>query len=244
MNLVKTKSQFKYSIFRITNFCKQELLAFGVLLISNSYFSQSFTQEEKKVFLSEKVVFFGYDFSHFKLAEIKRLHEPNQKKYIPDWIDFLNQRRDERSYEKRLQKYEVVFDFDYTLESMRKYDESEMIVISKHILHRESLQTIIDSVWSKKHTYGIGFITIVECFEKQSKTASAYFVFFDILSKEILMVDYYARKGADGYGMKNYWGTGMSEIITHYLADVYEKNLKRFNRGKTRKKPSKYEIVN
>ena len=218
-----------------------------MLIVFGSIFqihSQKFTSAEQKVFLSDKIVFFGYDFSQFKLAEIKRLHEPNQKKYIPDWIDFLNQRRNEESYEKRLRKDKVIFDFDYTLESMRNYNESEMIVISKHILNKDSLQSIIDSVWSKKHTYGVGFIVVVECFEKQTKKASAYFVFFDILSKKILMVDYYARKGADGYGMANFWGTGMSEIITHYLADVYEKNLKRYNHGKNRKNPSKYELVN
>lgn len=53
--------------------------------------------------------------------------------------------------------------------------------------------------------------------------------FFDIATKKVLMSDYFSAREADGYGMINYWGTGLNATFGKYISDVYRKKLRQAN---------------
>ena len=82
------------------------------------------------------------------------------------------------------------------------------------------------SNYQVKQQEGIGFVVIVECFEKVTKTSSAYFTFFDIATKKIIMSTYYETARAGGTGLTNFWGSGLNETFYYYLDEVYKKQLK------------------
>ncbi len=184
------------------------------------------------VYNSKELIFYGYDFSHFKLAEAKRLNDEKIKVAIPQWIDFVNQRKNEGTLQKMFKKEKVKFDFDYTLNIIKTINETELASIIKNTISADSIQTIINN-YPIKEKEGIGFVIIVECFEKNKERSTAYFTFFDLATKKVLLSDYFGSNDADGYGLANHWGVGLNTLFTKYSADIYRKNLKKSNKNQT-----------
>ncbi len=201
------------------------IIFFSLAFFSINAFGQKTYTTEKDVFDSKEIVFYGYDYSHFKLAEIKRLIDGNIKKYIPAWISFLNEHTNELDLQKRFKKDKVTFNFDYTTNLIKTLNEDELVAAKKHIISPDSIQSFISS-YDIKEKEGIGFVVIIECFEKDKKKCTAYFTFFDIATKKVIMTDYFGANEADGYGLINYWGVGLNATFGKYIADVYRKKLR------------------
>ena len=70
----------------------------------------------------------------------------------------------------------------------------------------------------------------VDCFYKPKKNSALTFVFFDIATKQVLLIDKYDANEADGYGLPHFWAQSCSVTITKYLVDVYKQNKKKFNK--------------
>ncbi len=196
------------------------------MLFSINSFGQKVFTTKKDISDAKEIIFFGYDFSHFKLAEAKRLNKnENISVYPPAWVGFLNKMKDEAYYADKLKTKKVVFDFDHTTEVMKNLKDDDLISITKNVIHPDSIQNIVNS-FQFKQKEGIGFLIVVECFEKQTKTSSAYFTFFDIATKKIIMSNNYATSHAAGTGLTSYWGAGLNETIFTYLDEKYKKHLK------------------
>lgn len=72
-----------------------------ILLILNSlfFFSQETTIAD--VYKTNKVYYYGYDFTHFKLVEPKRIEEGKAiKNAIYEWIGYWNEKLTENNYRK------------------------------------------------------------------------------------------------------------------------------------------------
>lgn len=200
----------------------------ALVVVSTTAFGQKSYTSEKDVFEAKDVVFYGYDFSHFKLAEAKRIFENNNvKKLIPAWIEYVNSHNSNVSLQRNLKKDIVTLNFDYTLDLIKNINEDGLVVVVKHTIPLDSIQSIV-SRYAVKEKEGVGFVVIVECFEKVKEKASAYFTFFDIATKKVLMSDYYVANDADGYGMVNHWGVGLRVTVAKYFARVYKKKWKEF----------------
>jgi hypothetical protein len=217
----------------------------GIFYLLNSSFficfSQEFTVDESHVFMSKEITFYGYDFTNLKLVEPERLNEPNLERHIPFWIDFLNERRTEKTYASHFKKDKFTFDFNFTQKKASEINGEDLVVLKKQNIDKSAIQGILNN-YSLNEKEGIGFVVLIECFEKQNKTASAYFVFFDIKTKKILMSDYYFRNEADGYGLGNYWGQAVHAIIGHYIDEIYRPNLKNYLKGKPKVKLTKWSM--
>lgn len=190
-------------------------------------FGQKTNTTDKDVFKSQEIIFYGYDYSHFKLAEAKRLTDGNIKKYIPAWIDFLNGKINEKDLENSLKKEKVTFNFDYTMSLIKPIKEDDLVTITKHSISSDSIQSIISN-YQLKEKDGIGFVVIPECFEKNKNRCTAYFTFFDIATKKIIMSDYFGSNDADGKGLTDFWGHGLHATFAKYLADVYKNKFKAY----------------
>lgn len=192
-----------------------------------SSFGQKVYSTKKDISDAKQITFFGYDFSHFKLAEAKRLNE-NEKisVYPPAWVGYLNKLKDEAYYAEKLKTKKVIFDFEHTAEVMKNLKDDELISLLKNVIPPDSIQNIINR-FQFKEKEGIGFLIIVECFEKRTKTSSAYFTFFDIATKKIIMSNNYATSFASGIGLTSFWGFGFNETIFTYLNERYKKDLKK-----------------
>lgn len=147
------------------------------LLICFFTLNIAYTQDNAKVYQTPEIIFYGYDFSHFKLNEPKRLYDNNIKKLIPGWIGFLNEHTNEIDLQKRFKKSKVTFDFDYTLAKVDSLDETKLVSVMKHTISKDSIQSYISN-YNIKQKEGIGFVVILESFEKINDKCYAYFVFF------------------------------------------------------------------
>jgi hypothetical protein len=202
---------------------KQQLL-FIIILFHLTSFGQTAQPTKKDLKDCKEIIFYGYDFSHFKLAEAKRM-EKDISKYIPAWIRILNKFHDEKYLAKKLQKDKVIFDFEYTGGLIKKLDKNSLVSISKHIIPSDSVQSIINS-YQLTQQDGIGFVVIVECFDKAAEKSTAYFTFFDIASKKIIMSSYFGIGHAIGFGLSEHWGTSLENTFYYYLDEGYKKELK------------------
>ena len=200
---------------------------FFTIAIFSSFlsFGQKIYSSEKDVFDANEIVFYGYDFSHFKLADAKRFNNIKVKAFIPAWIGYLNKYEDEETLTKRLKKNKVTFDFDYTTNIIKTLKNEDLVSILKGSLSPDSIQNII-SRYELKQKEGIGFVLIVECFEKTNETSTVYFTFFDIATRKVLISDYFGYNQPSENGLTRYWGNGLATTFYRYLDKVYGKKDK------------------
>lgn len=204
----------------------KNLALIGLLIYTVTCFGQDTYLSERKVYDAKEITFYGYDFSHFKLADANYLTDGGGvKKYIGSWIAFYTEHSNKKDLQSRFHKENFVFEFGYTTKIIQNLVEDNLVSITKNTLPPDSIQNIINK-YEINENEGIGFVVIIECFNKSNKTASAYFTFFDIATKKILMSDLYGVDKADGYGMSNYWGVGLNSTFAHYSGRIYRERYK------------------
>ena len=205
-------------------------LLIGILLLYQNFgFAQRVYSTKHDISEAQEIVFFGYDFGHFKLFEPKRLMEDGIKKNIPLWIDYLSAKEDEDFLKKKMRKNKIIFDFKYLTDIYHSLPESGLVSLSKCTIPVDSIQSIINN-YQTSQKEGIGLTIIVECFNKKIDASSAYFTFFDISTKKILMTDHYSTSNhASGLGLSTYWGRAFEATVYAYFDEEYKKNLKKNN---------------
>lgn len=130
---------------------------------SNCQIVYSSKQDISKI---EEIIFFGYDFSHFRLTEPKRIYQSDIKKNIPLWIEYLHAKETEGFLKKKMKKSKIVFDFTYITQVFQTLSDSGLVSINKYSISADSIQSIISN-YKVSQTEGIGMTIIVECFDKK-----------------------------------------------------------------------------
>jgi len=204
---------------------KNIFLIFAILSSSLSKAQHNYlTREDIKD--AKQIIFFGYDFSHFKLADAKRINDKTITSFPPAWVGYLNKLKNEGYYADKLDTKKVIFHFSYAEIIIRNLKNEDIASLTKQPIPIDSIQPIINR-YQTHFNEGIGFTIIVEYFDKMSNTSSAYFTFFDIASKKIIMNrNYSTSNNTQGYGMTKYWGNSLSETIFNYFERFYKKDLK------------------
>lgn len=95
-----------------------------ISLISISY-SQKENTSEKDVYDAREIIFYGYDYTHFRLADAKRMDQ-DIKKYVFVWIGFCQEHITEKKLPSWLDKDKVTFNFDPTLAMNKKLNSDDL----------------------------------------------------------------------------------------------------------------------
>ena len=162
---------------------------------------------------------------HFKLADAKRINDKTITSFPPAWVGYLNKLKNEGYFADKLDTKKVIFDFSYAEIVIRNLKNEDIASLTRQPIPNDSIQLIINR-YQTHFNEGIGFTIIVEYFDKMSNTSSAYFTFFDIASKKIIMNrNYSTSNNTQGYGMTKYWGNSLSETIFNYFERFYKKDL-------------------
>ncbi len=199
------------------------------LLTSLSTFSQNNTFND--VLKASKVYFYGYDFTHFKFVEPKRMGQDAQiKGLIFEIIQLLNDKKTEKYYNNFFKKDTVIMNEEIVNALNFKIKAENILDFMKHSIPKDSLQTIINQYDTKGKT-GIGFVQIIECFYRQKKETSVWYVFFDIATKKIIDAYETFNTDADSYhGLATYWEVGVSYGMGVYYAEHYKPAIKEFKK--------------
>lgn len=201
--------------------------------------AQTVYTSKKDVAAAKEIIFYGYDFRYFRLADPKRLEAYDTddpagikvplnnklKAYASAWVGYLLDKITNKEFARDLKKSKVTFDFDYTLQGIRELSDSDHITPVKTSIPPDSIQTILNN-YQVKQKEGIGFTVIVNCFNKETETSSAYFVFFDIATKKVLMSNYYRTNHANGIGLTKHWGYGFYRTVNAYIGEEYRVRIK------------------
>lgn len=209
------------------------LLPVALFLYANSVFSQDLSESEKKALTAQEVVFYGFDFSNFKLANAKKIGD-DLHKFLGGWELYCLSEISPKTLTRYLRKDSLILNLGKAHSVNERVEPTEIAVALRHSISQETVGEII-SKYGGPDEQGIGFIIIMECFEKYTYTTSGYFVFFDIATKKILMSDRASTIEVGRYGMTHYWGTGMVFLIKNYIDEIYLKKMARLKKERKRK---------
>jgi len=191
------------------------------LLQLNASFGQKNYTTAQDVYQSDELTFYGYDFSHLKLAETKRLNEDFSQQIIL-WTSFCQQHITDEKLAAWFRKEKVTSNITPTIGLAKNINGKEVVTYAKNIVPQDSLQSYINR-YSLIEKEGVGLAVILECFDKVTNKTSGYFTFFDIASKKILISDYFIGKEVDGYGLTNYWGISIVGTTKNYASSYRDK---------------------
>ena len=203
-----------------------------LLLLFNPAYSQKKTYED--IFKERSIYVFGYDFSRFKFVEPKRSDQGKEiKENIYGWVGWMNEHYTTKTFKGWFRKDTAIFSFNAINKINQEINPASIVAQEfesrqRYVLPKESLQEMVNK-YELTEKEGLGFVCIIESFYKPKNEVSAYFVFFDIATKQILDATRFVNRDADGYGLVRYWGTGLGITFKEYFSNVYKKNNKKYN---------------
>lgn len=194
---------------------KVVLTIFTLTFLFTTSHSQEKNNEEKKIYEAKEIIFYGYDYTHFKIADAKRMDE-DIKKFVFIWIGFCEEHITQKKLQNWLGKDKIDWNFDPTIALNKKLKSEDLGTPTKHSISKDSIQSYINE-YNLREKEGIGFVINFECFDNAKKTVSAYYTFFDIATKKVLMTDYISSRDGNSYNRVSDWGTAVIINIKNYL---------------------------
>ena len=192
---------------------KARILNFLIILlfVSNKINCQIQQIGKNEVYKTENIIFYGYDFSNFRLSDPKRIGQ-DLKKYIFTLIGFLAENLPEKKLAKWLDKENLVFNLVPTVDINKKINNEDIASPIKHDINKDSINSMIKKyvITEKK---GIGYVIIFECFDNNTKRVSAYSVFFDIATKNVLLKQYASTRDGNSYNRISDWNVASIKTI-------------------------------
>jgi len=199
---------------------KQKIFTlFTVLFFTHLSYCQETNNDRDRVLSAKEIVFYGYDFSHFKLADAKRMDQ-DIRKFTFMWIGLCEESITKKKLQNKLNKDNVIWNFEPTLNINKKLNSEDLVTPATYTFMKDSLQSFINA-YSITEKEGIGFVINIECFDNAHKKVFAYYTFFDIATKKILMTDYISSWNGNSYNRVLDWGDALVVNIKKYLS-VYK----------------------
>jgi len=209
-----------------------------------------FSQEEKLVYSSRQITFYGFDFSLFRYVDpdkvvnvnVNGLLDPTNAKNAANaskiknespvaWNTYFFQERPEKALRKQFKKDSVYIDLSCVLESAKNINEQTFIDAAPIKLSTTQIQEVINSYKIDKPKTTIGLVCVVENFIKSTKYkthAETYYVFFNISDRKILMIDRVNDGDAGGWTFRKYWGIALIRNSDIYFHKFYKKRLSKY----------------
>ena len=175
-----------------------------------------------KVIEASKIYYYGVDFSTFVLENPRKLGQENElDKYIGAWYAYFEKEIPPENYLKRWIRKEELILRQQSLQELNKDINRDWITYSAEGIPIEQVLEL-----NKEHLSlisedeGIGFVIIIDSFNKQNETVTGIYNFFDISTGELLW-SAKAVGGAGGKGMTGHWGYGMISSLKCFVDRVY-----------------------
>lgn len=183
----------------------------------------------EKVKNCETFTYFGIDFSMFRLNHTRKAGtEYKIIEYFPAWISEFDAEWVKDPYNSKMRKSfkkKKVLEQKQKVQSLyKKLEGEEWVTFSGDNITMDDIQKQIQTYELNPGTTGVGFVIIVELFDKPSEKAYVDLVFFDIESRNILW--YYKTYGyANQSGMTRHWANAISSAYLHFLM-AYDRSRK------------------
>ena len=190
----------------------KKLIFILLITTTNLTYAQT-TNPLKRIYQADTIIWLGLDFTDVTLfdnPESSGFREPQKIRdyYFSEWNNMVFKESEKFDFEDFMDKDHVIIHMDELKQANTTVDMSEALTNTpseKPLPSRtdEELHNIVNQHDFKDLT-GIGAMIIVTELNKAAVLATAYLVFIDMSTKEILYTKKYQEK-ARGFGFRNYW---------------------------------------
>jgi hypothetical protein len=198
------------------------LLLIGSFLMINVYSQNTYTTV-KDVYTIKTLTFYGYDFSNLRIADETRIGQPLKKQFIPFSL-FLEDKFPRNKMKAIFRKDTLNFNLMPTGLVNEQTNNNRIASYLPEKISVGALSTMI-STYQLSEKEGIGYTIIFECFDRKAKTVSAYMVFFDIATKNVLYSTHTVSFDQNGYNYMGDWKVACLFAVRKLL-DNYKKEKK------------------
>ncbi len=210
-----------------------------ILVFFSLFFKISIAQNKTKnsntqltiddVYNSTEFIYYGLDFSNFRLVEPDRINDGAEIKNIqfPSWNSYLLNEISMNKMAKWFKKTKVIYNPVAVTVSNSKVSEKEVVARLPFKSDINDIQNTI-STYEKPSSANtkIGMVISVEYFQKKPKEAAAYIIFFDISNGDIILSERVVTNlCAEGKGLTAFWGQSCMFFIKEYVDNIYSKGL-------------------
>lgn len=175
------------------------------------------------VLSSRDIVFYGWDFSRFKVFDISKTGDAEEilKNYIPSWIGMLNEEYPTNKVASNFKK-NVTPNLASVQSLFKNLDPDDIVTFLNYDFPIDSVRKVVKSYNLPEHS-GVGLTIILESYNKPERYVTGYVTFFDIESREILWST--KMKGLPGskWGFAKYVFEGFVELYQYFVDDYYKK---------------------
>ena len=175
-------------------------------------------QDASKVFSSPTLVWYGVDFTMAKMVGMKD-ESPHKirDEYFKPWCDAIN---NEVDLGKTFQKKGLIKDLVGVFKSNLARETETLSSDDDKDLSADAIAAHIKGISMGQKKEGLGAEVIVQSFNKTSQQATVWVVFFDIATRNVLMVKKVTGK-ASGGNTKAAWTSALKDIFNQIEKKEY-----------------------
>jgi len=212
------------------------ILKLGIILVFSLNYQVTYSQDMKhgidyqynffKYIDTDKIIWYGWDFSNFKITDHNAYGYMVKNEYIPIWLDKLNDMVSENRVRRNLDKQEVIADLASIQNLYKSVDDKTFESSGLYVISIDSLKSIVKR-YVLPQTEGVGFVIIIETMNKPQRYVTGYLTFFDIKTREVVWAT--KMKGLPGgkWGAELYYRNGLIELYDYFIARYYHKVMRK-----------------
>ncbi len=191
----------------------------------------SCAQNSKPVFESDKLIWYGIDFTQAKFYGVKEASEKELvETFIPNWSRATVYETDKFPLRSIFQKLDVYFEPSVVDSRNKSIDPTAIKSGGEVLLTPSAIEKIISTYKpSSRRPPGLGAVLIIESFDKKKETAAGWIAFFDIASSKL----YFTKRvtgEAGGGGLHGYWLGGLIRLMNKVQQTEFDTWRKEYNK--------------
>ncbi|MGB0402489.1 MAG: caspase family protein [Salibacteraceae bacterium] len=199
-------------------------MKFSVLLVTilGVFTSTLSAQNMEYVYDQDEVFFYGLDFSHAKMIG-EDFDNPKTivNRYVPAWNQILFDEKNKFDVEELLSFKSAYYDLSILNSVNKDIDYREFRINRSHKISREKFFESVRS-YDLPQSSGLGLSIFVETFHEFNDECSVYYVFFDIASRDLVVIENVTGK-TGGVGFRNNWANAIHDTMRKWKKQTYRK---------------------
>lgn len=190
-----------------------------VMMIALCMSSNAVAQNVEKLKSADEVIWFGLDFTKAKMIGSTEagFSDPDAivNHFFEGWNNLVINEPKKYYLAKALSK-NIKNNISTVADRNKEVPVDGLVTYDVNKLTEEDLKDLVKNYSADE---GVGLLFAVENFEKAAQKVRLYAVFFDVQSHEILKTHYYDKKVSGGFGFRNYWASGIYQVIKQMKKD-------------------------
>lgn len=179
-------------------------------------------QNMEYVYDQDEVVFYGLDFSHAKfIGEDFDNPKAIVSRYLPSWNKILFEEKNKYNVEELLDFKSAIYDLSMLTSLNKNVDYRELRINKSYKISREKFFESVRS-YDVPQSSGTGLAIFVETFHEFNDECSVYYVFFDIASRDLIVIENVTGK-TGGVGFRNTWANAIHDSMEKWKKQTYRR---------------------